>query len=248
MNNKRLFLTFVLTFLCFEIFSAQKSYNILMNEGNQLFEKNKYEAAASKYLETVKQNKNDFAAHYNLANALYKSKKYEEAKAEYEKANQLSKTLSDKASALHNLGNTYMQMNQPEKAAEFYKQSLKQEPRNEATRKNYEIAKLKQKEKEQQQNQKNNKDGGGGKDGKNENKQGEGDQKKDSQQGGGQGNQQDNGQGQDGNNPNQNNKGNLPKGTQDAILNRISEREKETAKKILNKESYSMPESNEKDW
>jgi Tfp pilus assembly protein PilF len=56
-----------------------------------------------------------------LGNALYKSKKYEEAKAEFEKAEQLSQTLPDKAAALHNLGNTYMQMNQPEKAADYYK-------------------------------------------------------------------------------------------------------------------------------
>ena len=228
------------------IFSAQKSYNVLMDEGNQMFEKNKYEAAASKYLEILKSNKQDYAAHYNLGNALYKSKKYEEAKTEYEKASQLSKTISDKASALHNLGNTYMQMNQPEKAAEFYKQSLKQEPYNEATRKNYEIAKLKEKEKQQDQNKGENNNGGGSDEKDKEG--GEGGQNKDNKQNGGQGQQEEKGDGEGGNGPNENNKSSLPKGTQEAILNRISERERETARRILNKDSYSMPESNEKDW
>lgn len=40
----------------------------------------------------------------------------------------------------------------------------------------------------------------------------------------------------------------MPKDEQDALLNRIEGKEQETARKILNKNSYSMPRSNEKDW
>lgn len=248
----RLFVLLIMLFFCAGVLTAQKSYNVLMSEGNTLFEKNKYDAAASKFIEATKQKKQDYDSHYNLGNALYKGKKYEEAKAEYEKANQLAKTSSDKASALHNLGNTYMQMNQPEKAADFYKQSLKQEPYNEATRKNFEIAKLKQKENQQKQNQKENqkngKDNEEGKESKNQKDQDGGEQNKDNPKTGGQGNQQEKGKGNDGEKPSEDNKGSLPKELQNAILNRSSEREKETARRILNKESYSMPESNEKDW
>jgi hypothetical protein len=60
-----------------------------------------------------------------------------------------------------------MQMNQPEKAADYYKQSLKQNPKSEATRKNYEIAKLKEKENQQKKNQQNNSGKGGGGDNQN---------------------------------------------------------------------------------
>jgi tetratricopeptide (TPR) repeat protein len=49
-------------------------------EGNQKFNGKDYDGASSKYMEAVKQNNKDFTAHYNLGNALYKSKKYEEAK------------------------------------------------------------------------------------------------------------------------------------------------------------------------
>lgn len=61
--------------------------------------------------------------------------------------------------------------------------------------------------------------------------------------------QQNKGDGQ-GNDPNrnQNNEGKIPKGLENQILNKVSEKEKETARRILNKNSYSMPESNEKDW
>ncbi len=40
----------------------------------------------------------------------------------------------------------------------------------------------------------------------------------------------------------------MPKNLEKAILDKINEKEKETARRILNKNSYSMPESNEKDW
>ena len=79
---------------------------------------------------------------------------YEEAKAEYEKAEKLSTTLPDKSAALYNLGNSYMMQENSKKAAELYKQALKQDPYNESVRKNYEIAMLKEKEKEQQKNKK----------------------------------------------------------------------------------------------
>ena len=43
-------------------------------------------------------------------------------------------------------------------------------------------------------------------------------------------------------------KNKIPKEIQNAILEKVGEKEKETAKRILNKNSYSLPESNEKDW
>ncbi|WP_284460578.1 tetratricopeptide repeat protein, partial [Chryseobacterium sp.] len=179
--------------------------------------------------------------------ALYKSKKYEEAKEEFEKAQQFSQTLPDKAAALHNLGNSYMQMNQPEKAADYYKKALKQNPYSEATRKNYEIAKLKEKEQQQKQQQNNSGKGGGGND-QNKGDDQKGD-KKDQKQDQGSG-QQNEGKSDQGNDPQQkqNNEGKMPKDLENAILDKINEKEKETARRILNKNSYSMPESNEKDW
>lgn len=227
--------------------SAQENYNTLVYEGNRQFEKKNYEASSSKYMAAVKLNDKDFTAHYNLANSLYKREKYEEAQAEYQKAQALAQTLPDKSAALYNLGNTYMQTNNHEKAAEFYKLALKQDPYNETIRKNYEIAKLKEKEQQNQQNQKNNGDGGGGGKDKQESKDGKGEK-----QNGGQGGNEKGEGGENGNNPdqnkNENNGSNIPKDQQNAILNRVENKERETARKILNKNSYSMPQSNEKDW
>ncbi|WP_185289148.1 tetratricopeptide repeat protein [Chryseobacterium lactis] len=246
MNTKIIFLSFILTFSFSDFLFGQENYRTLVHEGNQKFDGKDYDGASSKYMEAVKSNDKDFTAHYNMGNALYKSKKYEEAKAEFEKAEKLSQTLPDKAAALHNLGNTYMQMSKPEKAADYYKKALKQNPYSEATRKNYEIAKLKEKE-QQQKNQENNsgKGGGGNDQNKGEDQKGDKDQKQD--QGNG---KQNEGKSDQGNNPQQNpnNEGKMPKNLENAILDKINEKEKETARRILNKNSYSMPESNEKDW
>ncbi|MDG4652055.1 tetratricopeptide repeat protein [Chryseobacterium arthrosphaerae] len=245
MNTKIIFLSFILTFSFSGFLFGQENYRTLVHEGNQKFDGKDYEGASSKYMEAVKSNDKDFTAHYNMGNALYKSKKYEEAKAEFEKAEKLSQTLPDKAAALHNLGNAYMQMNQPEKAADYYKKSLKQNPYSEATRKNYEIAKLKEKEKQQKNEQNNSGKEGGGDQNKGDDQKGDKDKKQD--QGSG---EQNEGKSDQGNNPQQNpnNEGRMPKNLENAILDKINEKEKETARRILNKNSYSMPESNEKDW
>ncbi|MCW3168129.1 tetratricopeptide repeat protein [Chryseobacterium sp. 09-1422] len=245
MNTKILFLSLMIVFSFSSTLFGQKNYKTLVYEGNQKFNGKDYDGASSRYMEAVKSNEKEFTAHYNLGNALYKSKKYEEAKAEFDKAQSLSQTIPDKAAALHNLGNTYMQMNQPEKAADFYKQSLKQDPYNEATRKNFEIAKLKEKQNQQKKDQESKSGKGGGGDDQQKNKDKNGDPKQDQGQG-----KNNEGKSPEGDQPekDKNNQGKMPKDLENAILNKVSEKEKETARRILNKNSYSMPQSNEKDW
>lgn len=229
-------------------FSAQENYNTLVYKGNQEFNKNNYESSSSKYLEAAKIKNTDFTGHYNLGNSLYKRKLYEEAKAEYLKAEKYAKTLADKAAALYNLGNTHMQTNDSKKAAELYKQALKQDPYNEAIRKNYEIAMLKEKEKKNEKDQKKNSGGGDGN--KQDQDQNKGQEKGDSpqnQNGNGMKNKGD-GDGDDPNKSKKDNSGDMPKDLEKSILNRVENKERETAKRILNKNSYSIPQSNEKDW
>ena len=247
MNTNAIF-SAVLMIFGLMFFSAQENYNTLIFKGNQQFDKKNYDNASSKYMEAAKLNEKDFTAHYNLGNALYKRKMYDEAKAEFEKAENLATTIPDKSAALYNSGNAYMQKNDSKKAAELYKQALKQDPYNETIRKNYEIAMLKEKEKQQQQQQKNNSGGGGG-DNKNKD-QNQGEDKGNTpkqEQGNG---QQNKGEGE-GNDPDQsknNDADKMPKDLENSILNRVENKERETAKRILNKNSYSMPQSNEKDW
>lgn len=250
---KNISIAFIITFLGTIHSFAQERYNSLMYEGNRYFNQKNYEHSSSKFIEAAKQNSKDFAAHYNLANALYKQKKYDEAKAEYNKALSLAKNNDDKSASLYNNGNALMQSQQFEKAAEFYKKALKIDPYNEEIRKNYGIAKMKIKSKnnQKQDKQKDNKDQsqekeknqkGESKDDKNSQQQGK-------QEDGTQGNQnQGKGEGQNQKPRNNNDRSKMPKSQYDAIMNKIEGKEQETARKILNKNSFSVPQSNEKDW
>lgn len=247
MNLKLLFTVFFLAFGCTS-FSAQENYKTLVFKGNQQFDKENYESSSSKYMEAVQLNDKEFMAHYNLGNSLYKRKMYDEAQAEFEKAEKLSNNFADKSAALYNLGNTFMKKEDSKKAAELYKQALKQDPYNESIRKNYEIAMLKEKEKDQKKNQKD--DSGGGGDGDQNKEKNKGQDKGDQPQkeaGSGEQNK-GNGEGKDENENKNSDANQMPKDLEDALLNRVGNKERETAKKILNKNSYSMPESNEKDW
>ena len=238
----------LLMFFCATLISAQESYNTLVYKGNQEFNNKNYEGSSGKYMEAIQLQDNDFAAHFNLGNSLYKRKLYAEARAEYEKAIKNSTTLPDKAAALYNLGNVEMETNNSKKAAEHYKAALKQDPYNESIRKNYEIAMLKEKEKEEEKKQNNKSDSGGG-DGKDKDENKGNDPGKNAQNEAGSG-QKNKGQGE-GDDPDKNekdNSGKLPSDLEKSLLNRVENKERETAKRILNKNSYSMPESNEKDW
>lgn len=229
------------------ILSAQGSYKTLLYEGNKEFDKKNYEASSSKFLEAAQSNDKDFTAHYNLGNSLYKKKMYEEAKTEFQKAENLAKNKNDKAAAQYNLGNSLMQTEKADQAADMYKKALKNDPYNESIRKNYEIAKLKNKEKENkqqgEQGEQQNKNNEGGQDNK-------GDQKA-NQPNGASNDQQQKGEGANDKKSQQQPKENgnkIPKDIENAILNKVQDKEKETARRILNKNANSIPQSNEKDW
>ncbi len=103
----------------------------------------------------MKKNEKDFGAHYNLGNSLYKIKKYDEAIAEYQKAQKNANNKDEKAASYYNEGNAHLQNGDGEKAVNAYKNALKFDPDNEAILKNLQIAKKKQKQKDNKQNQQN---------------------------------------------------------------------------------------------
>lgn len=243
MVKKKYFL-FLMVLLGFYSVKAQSSYKLFMHEGNQYFEKGKFPEAKSKFSGAIEKSPNDFAAHYNLGNALYKEKKFAEARAEYEKALSFAKTKEEGLVAQYNLGNSLMKLDDSKGAAAAYKKALKIDPYQEEARRNYEIAMLKEKEKESKNN---SGAGGGGNDGKNKSKEAQKDPNgKPSEGTGGEGGS---GKGEDGENKGDAPKGSqMPKNEQNALLNRVEGRESETARKILNKNTYSVPRSNEKDW
>ena len=88
---------------------------------------------------------------YDIGNALYKDKKYDEAIEAYEKAEGV-----DEATRLHNIGNSLFQKKELDKAIEAYENALKLKE-DEDTKFNLDLAK-KQKQKEEEQKKKDQKD------------------------------------------------------------------------------------------
>lgn len=243
---------------------AQESLNTLIFRGNRSFDKQKYGEATSTFSEAVKKNEKDFGAHYNLGNSLYKIKKYDEAIAEYQKAQKNTNNKDEKAASYYNEGNAHLQNGDGEKAVNAYKNALKFDPDNEAILKNLQIAKKKQKQKDNKQNQQNQQQNQQNNQNKNQdnNQNQQGDQNQENKnnntknqpngnigdQNKGKGNQgaekqNQKNEPQDPNDPNK-----IPKDLQKLILQRSANQERETAKKLLNKNGYYSPESNTKDW
>ena len=229
---------------------AQESLNTLLYKGNRDFDKKNYDKASSTFMDAVKKKGDDFGAHYNLANSLYKKKMYDQANAEYQKAQKLTRNPDEKAASFYNMGNSYLQNGNVEKAIESYKNALKNNPDNEAILKNLQIAKKKQNQKQnndqQEKGKQQDKEGEDNQENKNQNtkSQDNGNQGVENQGKGSQGklpNQQNN-------NQNQQNNNQLPKDLQQLILQRSANQERETARNLQNKKAYSVPESNEKDW
>ncbi len=105
---------------------------------------------------------------YGLSNLLYARGKYAEAVSYYRDALKNTSGEQLKASIYHNLGNSYMKMQDYGKAVEAYKNSLRLEPGNEQTRYNLALAMRELQKQNKQNGGKNRKD-------KNEQKQQSGD-------------------------------------------------------------------------
>ncbi|MFN3773533.1 tetratricopeptide repeat protein [Cloacibacterium normanense] len=261
---RKFFVHISLFFLGLIAVKAQESLNTLIFRGNRSFDKQKYGEATSTFSEAVKKNEKDFGAHYNLGNSLYKIKKYDEAIAEYQKAQKNTNNKDEKAASYYNEGNAHLQNGDGEKAVNAYKNALKFDPDNEAILKNLQIAKKKQKQKDNTQNQQNQQQNQQNNQNKNQdnNQNQQGDQNQENKnnntknqpngnigdQNKGKGNQGAEKQNQknEPQDPNEPNK--IPKDLQKLILQRSANQERETAKKLLNKNGYYSPESNTKDW
>ena len=261
---RKFFVHISLIFLGLVTVKAQESLNTLIFRGNRSFDKQKYGEATSTFSEAVKKNEKDFGAHYNLGNSLYKIKKYDEAIAEYQKAQKNTNNKDEKAASYYNEGNAHLQNGDGEKAVNAYKNALKYDPDNEAILKNLQIAKKKQKQKDNTQNQQNQQQNQQNNQNKNQdnNQNQQGDQNQENKnnntknqpngnigdQNKGKGNQGAEKQNQKNEPQNPNDPNKIPKDLQKLILQRSANQERETAKKLLNKNGYYSPESNTKDW
>ena len=149
----------------------QTKSKFLLEDGNKLYDKGDYANAANKYQEALKLNPNYDKAKYNLGDALYQQNKAKEASELYAETTKLTEDNFVKADAFHNLGNIAMKNKKYAEAVEAYKNSLRNNPKDDETRYNLALAqKLLKKQQQKNKNKKKDKNKDKNKDNKDKKK------------------------------------------------------------------------------
>jgi tetratricopeptide (TPR) repeat protein len=127
-----------------------------VRKGNELYNQLKFKDAEVAYKKALDNNPNYPKASYNLGNAIYQQNRTKEAISQYELVEKTLKNKMSKAEAFHNMGNTFMKAKQYAQAVEAYKNSLRNNSKDDETR--YNLALAQKMLKKQQKQNKNNKD------------------------------------------------------------------------------------------
>ncbi|PXY03026.1 hypothetical protein DF185_02750 [Marinifilum breve] len=137
---------------------AQKERKFIRS-GNELFEGEKFENSEVEYRKALDKKINSFEAGFNLGDALYKQKKYEEALKQFQTLAVNEKNPEKLGHLFHNMGNTLLESKKIDESIEAYKQSLRYNPNSQETKYNLEYARqMKKKQEEEQKKKDQNKD------------------------------------------------------------------------------------------
>ena len=151
---------FILTFSISSVFSQEKDKalqksNDFVYQGNTLIEDD-FISAEKEYRKAISKKPSNAVGAYNLGNAYYETKNFDEALLRHLEAAKIAKTKEEKHRAFHNVGNTLMEQKKCKEAVEAYKNALRNNPDDEESRYNLVVAK--ECAKQQQQNEDKNKD------------------------------------------------------------------------------------------
>ena len=250
----------LLIFVCHWV-NAQDDH-IDLRRGNKAYEKQNYSEAEKHFEQGVKKKPNSLKSQFNLGDAYFKQKKYNEAASTFEKITKMKASNDTLSAAYHNLGNSYLQqyIDKPnadstgqqniktlESAIDAYKQALLRKPSDEDTRTNLSYAyKYLKKEQDKNKDQKKdqNKDKNKDKDKKDQNKkdQDKKDQNKDK-------NKDKDKKDQNKDQQNQQQKNSMSKEDAKRLLDATSNDEKNTQDKLKNEKALQGKKIQiEKDW
>ncbi|MBQ0080360.1 MAG: tetratricopeptide repeat protein [Alistipes sp.] len=133
----------------------------LVRRGNRNFNKERYERSSELYEKALAASPSQFEASYNLANALFRLKRYDKAQQILEKLSKDSlRCETDRGDVAFNLGNVLVSQNKLKEALAQYKQAMRMNPNDQQAKYNYAYVKklLEQQEQNQNQDQNQNKD------------------------------------------------------------------------------------------
>ena len=215
-----------------------------LRRGNREFKKKEYAKADISYRKALMQDTASVAAHYNLANNLYRQENFDEAAKQLD-AVQLTASEETFASDYYfNRGDVAVAKEDWQTAVNMFKEALRRSPEDLDAKENYLYARNKlqeQQQQQQQQNQDQNQDQN-----QNQNQDQNQDQNKDQDQ-----------QNQNQNQDNQKDQQQQPQGQQPQIspqqaqqmLQAIQEKEKQTQEKVDEKKAEALKSrQKEKNW
>ena len=212
---------------------AQKAERDLIRKGNRMYNDSVYENAEVNYRKALEINPKSTVAMYNLANTLMQQNKLQEAMEQFAGAAKVEKEKPNLAQIYHNMGVIFQSQKDYAKAIEAYKESLRNNPKDDETRYNLALAQKQLKDQQQQQDQNQQQEQ------KQDQKQDEKEQNKDQQD-------QDKKQ-QNQNNQQQQNQNQMSKENAEQLLNAVMQDEKNVQDKV--KKAIQMQGRKlEKDW
>jgi Ca-activated chloride channel family protein len=147
-------------FLLFSVALSAQADKKNIRKGNREYNDSKYAEAEILYRKAIDENKQSPDAIFNIGDALYKQKKYEDAGKQFiENANQ-NESREKKSAGLYNLGNSMLMAKKLKESIDAYKGSLKLNPDSKEAKYNLAYAQdlLKQQEEQQKQQEKDKQD------------------------------------------------------------------------------------------
>lgn len=141
-------------FINITIMKSQTADWVHLHEGNRHFKNGNYTNAETSYRKALKENSKNGRALFNLGDTYLAQNNPHDAMKMYQEAANSEDNKIFKAMAYHNMGYIYHKNNQYKEAIEYYKEALRNNPKDNETR--YNLA-LCQKQKTEQDSIKNNK-------------------------------------------------------------------------------------------
>ena len=149
----------ILLLLTAILVSAQKAERDYIRKGNRAYKDSTYVNAEVNYRKAIDVNPKSAISMYNLGNTLMQQNKLQEAMEQFVAATKMEKDKGNLAQIYHNMGVIFHSGKDYAKAVEAYKESLRNNPKDNETRYNLALAQKMLKDQEQnQQNQDQNQD------------------------------------------------------------------------------------------
>ena len=153
MTKKFYILSLLLVASAVQVFAQQKTDRDYLRSGNKLYNDSLFIKAEVDYRKALEINPKSTDAMFNLANALLMQQKAKEAMEQYESVSKIEKDKDKLAQIYHNMGVILQSAKQLPQCIEAYKESLRNNPKDDETR--YNLALAQKQLKDQQQNQQN---------------------------------------------------------------------------------------------